>query len=179
MNTNTIEALVSEAKKAWQAGKHKIAADGFYTAYQFYQDQNDEYNAAEMANNLCVAYLQIGKKREALELVNGTDEIFKKYNDPEKQAIALANQAETLETLKQYQQAITCYQKSAEIFKEIGQDDHASYVLKSLALLQIKQGKQLEGIFAMEDSLNSKGKLSIWQRIYRWLLQIPFKLIKK
>ena len=179
MNTETIEKTISEAKKSWEAGNHKKAAEGFKTALDFYKDQKDEYNAAEMANNLCVAYLQIGKKKEALELVNGTDIIFEEHNDFQKQAIALANQAEALEALKQYPQAVTLYQKSADLFKQIGQDDFASYVLKSLALLQVKQGKQLEGIFAMEQSLNSKGKLTVWQRIYRWLLKIPFKLVRK
>ena len=179
MNSEKIELVISDSKKAWEAGNQKKAAEGFKTAYIYYQDQNDEYNAAEMANNLCVAYLQTGKKKEALELVEGTDKIFEKHNDYQKQAIALANQAEAHEALKQYPQAITFYQKSADLFKQIGQDDYASYVLKSLALLQVKQGKQLEGIFAMEQSLNSKGKLSVWQRFYRWLLKIPFKLIRK
>lgn len=177
MTSDTIENTIAQAKKDWKAGNHKKAAEGFETAYNHFQQQNDEFNAAEMANNLCVAYLELGKKNKALEIVKGTEEIFNEHNDPQKEAIAIGNQASAQEALKQYDSAIDLYQKSADLFKEIGEDEKASYVLKSLSLLQLKQGKQLESIFAMERSLNSKDKLSIWQRIYRWLLRLPTKFL--
>lgn len=176
MEFETIQEIINSAKRAWEKGDFKRAATNFEAAQKYYQEQNDPLNAAEMANNLSVALLQAGKKQQALEAVQGTAEIFAAHNDRKRQAMALGNEAAALEELKKYDSAIALYQESVAIFKELGENELASHVQKSIALIQVKTGKQLEGILAMQQSLDNIKKPTLWQRIYRWLLKIPFKL---
>jgi tetratricopeptide (TPR) repeat protein len=179
MDLNSVQNTIEEAKRAFEKGDYKSASKGFKTAYNHFEVQNDPENAAEMANNLCVALLQIGKKKEALEIVEGTAEFFEKQANKKKQAIALGNQAAALEALKRFDEALNFYQQSADIFDEIGESALSSHVHKSIALIQVRNGKQLEGIFSMQKSLGNIEKPTVWQRIYRGLLKIPNKLIGK
>lgn len=176
MEIETIHEIINSAKQAWEKGDYKRAITHFQTAQQYYLEQNDPLNAAEMANNLSVALLQAGKKKQALEAVQGTAEIFATHNDRKRQAMALGNEAAVQEALKQYQTALALYQESAEIFKELGEKELASHIQKSIALIQVRTGKQLEGILAMQHSLDNIKKPTLWQRFYRWLLKFPFKL---
>ena len=176
MESNHIQEVLDKAKQAFQQGEFKSAIKGFETAQEFFQKENDLLNAAEMANNLSVALLQIGKKKQALEAVRGTADLFESHDDPKRQALALGNEAAALEALKHFDAAVPLCEKSGQILKEIGENELAAHVLKSLSLMQVRKGKQIEGILAMHQSLNAEEKLTLWQRFYRWLLEIPFKL---
>ena len=179
MEIENIQEIIQNAKQAWEQEDYKRAITNFQAAQKYYQEQNDPLNAAEMANNLSVAFLQAGKKKQALEAVIGTAEVFAAHNDRKRQAMALGNHAAALEELKQFDNAISLYQQSAEIFKDLGEKEMASHVQKSIALIQVRKGNQLESLFAMQQSLDNIKKPTLWQRIYRWLLKIPFKLLGK
>ena len=59
----SISALVEIAKKDFRNGNFKNAIRKFEEAMQFYRNANSYPEAAEMANNLSVAYLQAKQKK--------------------------------------------------------------------------------------------------------------------
>ena len=178
LDSNKIEQIVRQAKSDFQSGSYKNAISGFSTARQFFLDQGDSLNAAEMANNLSVAYLQNKQTQEALKIVLGTDLVFEEAGETLKQAIALGNIGAALEAQKDLEGAGEAYQKSADLFDEAGEKDMRSTVLKSLSAIHIRQGKQLESIFAMQKSLEGQKKLTFRERFLKRFLKLPFKFLK-
>jgi tetratricopeptide (TPR) repeat protein len=174
-----IEQMVERSKIEFRNGEYKSAIQGFLDAHKYFLDSNDSLAAAEMANNLSVAYLQAGQKKKALEIVQGTDLIFEEAGDTLKQAMALGNLAAALEALKQYKPAEEAYQRSADLFGVCGEKEFQSTVLKSLSALHIRQGKQLESIFSMQQSLDNQPTLSLKEKFLKRILKLPFKLLGK
>ncbi|MBE0687715.1 MAG: tetratricopeptide repeat protein [Anaerolineaceae bacterium] len=172
-----IDQIINQAKAQFQNGEYKLAIDGFKAAHKYYLTQEDALAAAEMANNLSVAYSQDGQKEKALEIVQGTEETFEQAGDTLKQAMTLGNQGTALEALKKFPEAEEAYKRSAELFGDCGEKEYRSTVLKSLSALHIRQGKQLESIFSMQQSLESQSQLSLKDRFLKALLKIPFKLL--
>lgn len=179
MEIQSIEEVVAEAKEFFQSKDYKKAIKGFEAAHKHYLNEGDELNAAEMANNLSVALLQRGKKAQALEIVQGTEQVFEKHDDVFRQAMALGNYASALEATKNFKEAELAYQKSADLFEQLGETEYRTTVMKSLAALQIRQGKQLESILSMQQSLSGKKNPSIKDRILSFLLKIPFRISNK
>lgn len=179
MMKQEIEQLVEQAKTSFQAEKYKEAIRLFQTAHQHYAEQGDKLNAAEMANNLSVAYLQDKQNQKAYDIVRGTDQIFAEAGETLKQAIALGNIGAALEARKKFQEAEEAYQQSADLFEQVGEKEMRSTVLKSLSALAVRQGKQIESIFQMQKSLASKEKLSFKDRVMQQILKLPFKFLGK
>lgn len=179
VNELDLDAVVATAKQHFSAGKFKPAIAGFETAFNAYAQAGDPLLAAEMANNLSVALLQDKQHKKALQVVLGTDKTFESHGDSRRQAIAIANIGSAHQALKQFDQAAAAFQQAADLFQQCGEPEMRSTVLKSLSALQVRQGKQLESLFAMQRSLDSKEKPSLKDKILRFLLEIPFKFLGK
>jgi tetratricopeptide (TPR) repeat protein len=176
MELHNLDEVISIAKRDFHKGNYKKAIEGFTFAKKIFQENNDPLNAAEMANNLSVAYLQARKPKEALEIVLGTDTVFEAHKEKSKQAMALGNLGAAYHALKDFDRAETAYSKSAELFHETGEKDLRSHVLKSLTALQIRKGNQIGSIFTMQASLDAKEHLTLKDRILKFVLKIPQKL---
>lgn len=179
MEIENLEEIISNAKTQFHKGNYSKAIDGFKFAFAHYQEIGDELNAAEMANNLSVAYLQGRKPKDALAIVEGTDDIFAAHGDITKQAMAIGNKAAALEALKRYNEAIEAYNQSAALFEEVGETDLRSYVMKSLSALHLKQGDNFKSLTAMQQSINQKENLSFKERILKFFLKISQKLFSR
>ena len=179
MEIQSIEEVITEAKEYFQSKDYANAINGFEVAHTHFLEKGDELNAAEMANNLSVAFLQLGKKVQALEIVQGTDQIFEKHNDPIRQAMALGNLAAALEATKKFEEAELAYQQSADLFEQHGEKEYHTHVMKSLAALQIRRGKQLDSLISMQKSLTGKKNPSLKDRLLSFLLKIPFRIADK
>lgn len=177
MENNQMNDLIEKAKQEFQQGNFKAAIQGFETALENYQAEGKELEAAEMANNLSVALLKNKKNKKALEVVLGTDTIFEQHSDITKQAMALGNQAAAYEALKQFGPAEEAYRKSAELLKTTGDEELRGYVLQALSALQLRQGKNLDGLLSMKTGLDGQEKLSLRKRFLRWILKIPFRFL--
>lgn len=175
MDIKNPDHLSKEAKKAYQRGNYTEASEGFKLAAAGYQAQNKPLLAAEMDNNLSVALLQAGNAQAALEAVSGTDEVFKQEGDEVKQAMAIGNRAAALEALKKYDEAEIAYKQSAALLKRSGETELYAHVMKSLSALQIRQGKQMEGIINMNTGLEGIENPTFKQRLLQKLLKLPFK----
>ena len=165
------QAAYSKAEYQSAARLYKAAADGFLAT-------GNEFVAAEMANNCSVAFLKGGNAEAALEAVMGTDIVFVNKGDTLRQAMAIGNQAAALEKLKRVDEAVTAYEKSAELLKEAGELELRAYVLQAISALQLRKGQYLEAYGKMLDGVMGLDKPNFKQRLLKTLMQIPFKFLK-
>lgn len=175
MDPTTIVALVDKGKKEYAQGNYLAAADVFSQAAQAYSSLQDELNAAEMKNNQSVALLQAGKAKDALQAVEGTEDIFQKAGDIKRQGIAVSNRAAALEGLKQWNEALQEYDRAALLFEQVGEGDMHSMVRKTAANLHLKRGNVTDSQMDVFDSLRLVEKPSLAQRIMKFFIRIGFR----
>lgn len=167
--------LAEQGKSAFENKKFVEAAELFHQAAEGYLLARSVLMAAEMKNNMSVAFLQAGKPREALDAALGTDQIFESEKDIKRQAMALGNQAAALEGLSQFNEAIIAYDHSAELFALAGEGDLRSMVMKSSAAIKLKTGKVTDSAFKMMGSLDVKDNPTFFERILRFFVRIFVK----
>ncbi len=85
--------------------------------------------------------------------------------------MAVGNQAAALEALKRWDEALAAYDRSAELFSQVGDGELRAMVLKSAAAIKLRRGKVSESAFKMIGSLEAKEKPSIFERMLRSLLR--------
>jgi tetratricopeptide (TPR) repeat protein len=175
----TPKQLTIEAQTAYQDGRLDDALNLFTQAEHAYQAADDRPMAAEMANNRSVTLLQAGNAAAAFEAADGTDQIFAGIGDAHRQGVALANQAAALEELNRRPEALTRYQKSADLLKQSGSREYRALVLKSISSLQVRMGQYLQALASMDAALDCKEKLSLRERFLKWLLKIPLNMMKR
>lgn len=163
--------LDAQGKRAFENKNFSEAAEYFRQAAEVYTLARTELPAAEMMNNASVALLQAGKPQEALDVALGTDQLFAGANDIKRQAMALGNQAAALEGLHRYDEAIEKYERSAELFGQIGEGDLRAMVMKSSAAIKLKTGRFSESAFKMIGSLDAKKTPGFFERILKFFLR--------
>ena len=173
-----VAQLAKEGKSAYQRGDYEAAARAFQAAGRSYQTSQDPLNAAEMANNASVAFLKAGDAQAALQVVEGTPQVFDAAGDIRRQAMALGNFGAACEAVKRYQEAEDAYQQSADLLKQIGEDQLRLNVMQSLSSLQLRTGKHLQALSSMQAGIEDVHRPSPKQRILKRLLNVPFKLMK-
>jgi tetratricopeptide (TPR) repeat protein len=169
--------LEESAGRAYQAKRWAEAADGFGAAGWVYAADGDDINAAEMANNACVALLQAGEAKRALDVVQGTPEQFDRLGDPQRAAQAVGNLASALDACGRIDEAEQAYIGAADRFKALGETEARADTLKALSQLQLKRGRALDALSSMQQGLEGSQKLSLRERFLRWLARIPFRLL--
>jgi tetratricopeptide (TPR) repeat protein len=172
--TNSL-TLADDGKKEYGKGNYQAAAGLFSQAAQAYASLGDELNAAEMKNNESVAFLQAGKAHEALQAVEGTEQVFLKAGDLKRQGIAISNRAAALEGLKKWKEALAEYDRAAVIFEQIGEGDMHSLVRKSAANINLKHLRVNDTQMDVLDSLRLVEKPTLTQRLMKFLMRIGIK----
>lgn len=178
MDTVNSQQLADEAQAAYNKGDYLSAARLFKAAADGFSAHGDELPAAEMANNCSVAFLKAGEGKAAFEVVRGTDMLFASRGDIKRQAMALGNQAAALENLGQVEDALSSYEKSAELLAEAGASELRAYVLQSLSALQLRRGKYLEAYATMRVGVMGLNKPNLQQKILKTLMDLPFKFLR-
>jgi tetratricopeptide (TPR) repeat protein len=172
VNQSNPITLADEGKKTYEKGNFLGAADLFSQAAQAYSAAQDELNAAEMKNNQSVALLQGGKAKEALQVTEGTEEVFQRAGDIKRQGIAVSNRAAALEGLKKWKEALAEYDRAASLFEQIDEGDMHSIVRKAAANLNLKRGRIVDSQMDIYDSLRLVEKPSFSQRLMKFLMRI-------
>lgn len=170
--TSEPNQLAEQGKQAFAAKEFDRAASFFTEAASAYEALDDDLNAAEMKNNLSVALLQAGDAKGAYAAASGTDELFARLGDVQRQAMAFGNQAAALEALKKFDQALEAYERSAELFAEAGESEMRSVVLQSAAALKLRRGKMMDSALSMIGSVEATKKPTLLQRFLRFLIRI-------
>jgi hypothetical protein len=75
-------------------------------------------------------------------------------------------------------EALTAYEKSAELLKEAGEFELRAYVLQAISSLQLQKGQYLEAYAKMLDGVMGLDKPNLKQRLLKSLMQVPFKFLK-
>jgi tetratricopeptide (TPR) repeat protein len=174
-----VKKLAREGKSAYEKGDYLAAARAYESAARGYTDNGDPVNAAEMANNCSVAYLQAGQAEAAYKAVEGTPAVFAQAGDIKRQGMALGNLAAALEALDRLDEAAEYYQQSADVLEAAGEDQLRSNALYSLSSLQFRSGKQLLALASMQSGLEGVKHPSPKQRMIKKMLRIPFDMISK
>ena len=177
--TVSTKKLVEEAKAAYQKGDYRAAALTFEAARQGYESAGDGLNAAEMANNCSVAYLQAGDAEDALKVLEGSESFFAQAGDLRRQGMAAGNRAAALEALERLEEAAEAYEYSADLLQQAGEDELRSNVMQSLSTLQLRTGKRLQALATMQAGLDGIHKPSPRQRLLKKLLNVPFEMLNK
>lgn len=171
--------LYKEGQSAYEDGEYQQAAQSFEAAAEGYLAAGDEVMAAEMRNNQSVAFLQSGDGEAALLALEGTIAIFEAANDNRRIGMAWGNMGAALEALNRFDEAADAYQRSAEILKEVGEEDLRIHVVRSLSALQLKSGRQLEALSTMQAGLEGVDRPTTKQKLLKRLLNLPSKLINR
>lgn len=177
MDVLSLPQMIDKAKAAYDAEDFEEAARWYDRAGNQFTLDLDPINAAEMANNRSVCLLRSGNPQAALAVSRGTEKIFAQAGDIRRQAMALGNQAAAVEAMQRVDEAISLYQQSNELLKQINDHDLRMYVLQSLSGLQLKRRQYLQALATMQAALEIKQKLTLRERILMKLLQIVFSLL--
>jgi tetratricopeptide (TPR) repeat protein len=165
-----MDNLAEQAKLAYENKKFMEAADLFAMAAEAYSAAGDQLQAAEMKNNRSVALLQNGNAQASLDSVSGTDAIFAAAGDIKRQGMSLANKAAALEALKRKKEAIACYEESASLLEQAGEKDLRADVMRSIAAMQVGQGKFTDAVISMQSGMIDVEKPTLKQRILKKIL---------
>jgi len=166
----SVENIVEQGKKSYGSKKYKEAAGLFAQAAEAYEVEGNPLLAAEMKNNQSVAYLQDGNAESSLEVVTGTDVVFASAGDLKRQGMALANKASALVALKRKKEAIACYEESAQLLEQAGEKDMRADVMRSIAALQVGQGKLTDAVISMQSGLIEVEKPTKRQKFLKKIL---------
>ena len=178
MDTLNPQQLADEGQAEYRKGEYLSAARLYKAAAEGFLASGNELVAAEMANNCSVAFLKGGNAEAALEAVMGTDIVFVNKGDILRQAMAIGNQAAALEKLKRLDEALSAYEKSAELLEDAGEFELRAYVLQSISSLHLRKGHYLEAYAKMLDGVMGLDKPDFKQRLLKSLMQVPFKFLK-
>ena len=170
------QSLEKEGKAAYKRGDFLAAARTFEAAKLGFAAMGDALNAAEMANNCSVAYLQAGEGEAALAAVEGSDSVFAQAGDLRRQGMAVANRGAALEALEHSEEAITAYQQAAEILQQAGEDQMRAQVMQSLSMLQFQMGRQMQALGSMQNGIEGVKRPSASQKMLKKLLNIPLEM---
>lgn len=170
-DTLSLPELTEEGKAAYKRGDYLASARAYQAAAQGYEATGDALTAAEMLNNSSVAYLRLGDGEGALQAVEGTPDVFASAQDIRRQGIALGNLGAALDAVKRTDEAADAYRRSADILGEVGEGDLRAHVLKSLSVLQLRRGDQMEAVTTMQASLDagekSGAKGNIFSKLFK------------
>ena len=165
-------SLADQAKQEYEKGNFVESAKMFDQAARSYAASKDELNAAEMKNNQSVALLQAGRAKEALDVTEGTEQVFEQAGDLKRQGLAVGNRAAALEGLKNWREALAEYERAASLLEQAGEGDMHSVVRKAAANLNLKLGRFTESQMDVLDSLRLAEKPTLTQRLMKFLLRI-------
>ena len=176
--SHSLNQMLQSAQEAFTKKDYPRAVAIFQQILESIDAAQQPVAHAEARNNLSVALLKSGRFSEAYEQALGTDSVFAQNGDILKQAMALGNTAAALAELHRYDEALEIYQQASELFKQAGDEDTRSYVLSEISALQIRRGKGIESMFAMDRALNSREKLTLSQRFLKGVMKIFYWVTK-
>ena len=175
----TPDSLAQRALQDFRQGRFADAARGFESARRLFEQAGDRAQAAEAANNRCVALLQAKCPAEALRAVEGTPEAFDALGDAKRAAQALGNLASALEAAGDLPAAEVAYRQALERFAALKDAEARSTILTSLSQLQLKRGQPMEALATMQAGLDQKPRHSLRDRWIRRLLDLPSRLLPR
>lgn len=173
-NTNSPDPqeLVTQAKNLYAQQRYEPAAEQFALAHQAYARTGEELQAAEMMNNVGVAYQLAGQYKEAAASLKKARESFAQLEDQEREAQVLGNLGGLYVKMKRYKEAKDCFHAAINMFRELDDRGRQAQTLRALALLQFRHGQRSAGLRLYEEALYFLPNPTFLQRVLRLLLRV-------
>lgn len=163
--------------RLFQQGKHKDALAAFEQAAAAFAAQEDVGSQAEMLNNMGVVLRVQGEMDTAVTTLNKAAELFAQTGDSTRRAQTLGNLGDLYAQQKKHTEAARHYSNAAAQFAKSNEKENQAQVLRALSLMELRRGQWLAAIMRMEESLQARPRLSLPQRIFKWLLRFANRLL--
>jgi tetratricopeptide (TPR) repeat protein len=177
MTESTPQALKEKALRSFQQGASQQAMAEFQLALTAFEEVEDEFNQAEILNNLGVIYRLQGEPIAAIDALRRSEAIFARLDEQNQRGQALGNLGDVYAGDRQREEAARCYGSAAAIFAQDGDSERQGQVLRALSLLRLRQGKWLAAMMRMEESLRVRPRLGPGQLLFRSLLRFALSLL--
>jgi len=135
--------------------------------------QQDEGQAAEVGNDLGVAYYRLGRLDAARDAFEQSRSAFEKLGNGSGHARALGNIAQAQSRGGDKAAAEKNYARAAELFHDAGEKQFGFDTYRALSQMQMQRGRWLESLATYDHALAAKGGSGV----FRWFLQIPLRLM--
>ena len=173
------EEAAQRGKDLYQSGDFSGAAQAFSDAVELFQQQADDLKAAEMANNQAVSLLQLERANAAIEVLQGTPQIFEESNELSLAAQAHGNLGQALAEAGQREQAQDHYRQAINLFEQLDDRENLQHTARALSQLQLNQGDAINALFSMQRGLEGSQPSSWRDRFLRWLLRLPSRFLSR
>lgn len=134
---------------------------------------NDQEHAAEVGNDLGVAYYRLDRIDEARAAFEQARALFEKQANLSGQGRTLGNLAQALRRAGDKVGAEKEYLRAAELFHAAGEKEYEFDTYRALSQLQMQRGRWLESLATYELALKVKGG----SRLFRMFLSIPLRIM--
>ncbi len=171
------DELKEEGLRLFQAGDYEGALDKFETAVSAYATAENLTGQAEMWNNIGVIQRMRGKHEPAQQALTQAAAAFAQIGDKNRQAQALGNLGDLHAFTKNQTEAARCYSDAAALFAQDGDTDKQGQVLRALSLMRLRQGRFVQAMMHMEESLTANPRPGFFGRIFRGMLRFVLKLM--
>lgn len=171
------QELVTKAKNLYAEERYGQAAEQFDLAHQVYAKAGEELEAAEMMNNVGVAYQLARQQEKAAHALKKARESFARLQDRDREAQVIGNLGGLYAKMKRYDDAEACYETAIDIFQELDDRGRQAQTLRALALMQFRRGQRSEALNIYEEALYFLPNPTMLQRIARFLLRIRGLLV--
>lgn len=161
---------------AYRRGDMAAAADGFAAAESAYRAADEDRKAAEMANNLCVVLVGLGRGEEAVRIVEGTAAVFAAGGDAVMAAKATGNLAAALESVGRLDESAAAYERALDGFHVAGDRASESETWQALSRLQLRRGDALGAAASAQAALDTGPKPGPFRRLLRSISGRAFRL---
>ncbi|MCP4416090.1 MAG: tetratricopeptide repeat protein [Chloroflexi bacterium] len=172
------QELKEKGVQLFQQGSHGDALAIFQQAADAFALQEDVGNQAEMLNNMGVIQRLRGEVETAVSSLTQAADLFAQLGDKSRQAQTLGNLGDLYATQKNYNEAARHYSNASAQFAQTDEKEKQAQVLRALSLMELRRGQYLTAIMRMEDSLQARPRLSIFQHLFKWLLRFATRLLR-
>lgn len=177
MTISNPETLKDEGLRLFRRGDYEQALSKFETAAQVYAQNEDEAGRAEILNNIGVIHRLRHNRTEALTALEEAEAAFSRLGDRNRQGQALGNLGDLHAANRNREEAARCYSDAAALFAQSNDGAKQSQVLRALSLLRLRQGRWLEAMMRMEESLQVRPHIGLTQRLFRGLLRFALRML--
>ena len=171
-------AIAKKALAVYAKKRYEEAIELFQEAWTRYDASGDLVEAAEIANNLSVALIQVDRHQAALDTLAGTFDLFIDHGEMIKAAQALGNEAAAHEGLNNWERAEALYQQAAERFADLKDRDSQRYTLQALSRVRLRQGHAIEAVNTMQSALETGTRTTWRDRLANKILSLPSRIFK-
>jgi tetratricopeptide (TPR) repeat protein len=177
MSSSNAKALKDEGLDLYKKGAYAEAVTKFEQAAQAYAAAEDASGRAEVLNNLGVIYRLQRKYELALEALNEAEAIFAQLEEFNQLGQVWGNLGDLHAANRDREEAARSYSSSAHFFAQDGDKEKQSQVLRALSLLRLRQGRWLEALIRMDESLQVRPRISLPARLFRGLLRFALSML--